>query len=98
MQKTLNLKVKFRESFRPFAPSVLREEVGNWFDLEDDSPYMLIVADERGDFGRYIAYNTWLARPLAGSEGIMPRGWSPVSAPRTSRGCGTSRAAACAAT
>ena len=39
---------------------------------------MLIVADERGDFGRYIAYNTWLARPLAGSEGIMPRGWSPV--------------------
>ncbi len=45
MQKTLNLKVKYRESFRPFAPSVLREDVGDWFELEEDSPYMLIVAD-----------------------------------------------------
>lgn len=45
MQSVLNLKVKFRESFRPFAPSVLREEVANWFDLDGDSPYMLIVAD-----------------------------------------------------
>jgi len=45
MQSTLNLKVKYRESFRPFAPSVLREEVHNWFDLEGDSPYMLFVAD-----------------------------------------------------
>ena len=45
MQKTLNLKVKYRESFRPFAPSVLREHVGEWFELEDDSPYMLLVAD-----------------------------------------------------
>ena len=52
MQKTLNLKVKFRESFRPFAPSVLREEVGNWFELEDDSPYMLIVADVRPELRR----------------------------------------------
>jgi len=45
MQKTLNLKVKFRESFRPFAPSVLRDNVSDWFDLDEDSPYMLIVAD-----------------------------------------------------
>lgn len=45
MQKTLNLKVKYRESFRPFAPSVLREDVADWFDLASDSPYMLIVAD-----------------------------------------------------
>src|SRR4029079_12614684 len=45
MQKTLNLKVKYRESFRPFAPSVLREEVGAWFELDGDSPYMLMVAD-----------------------------------------------------
>ena len=45
MQKLLNLKVKYRESFRPFAPSVLREDVGKWFDLEGDSPYMLLVAD-----------------------------------------------------
>ncbi|MGH8614498.1 MAG: carbamoyltransferase family protein, partial [Gammaproteobacteria bacterium] len=45
MQSVLNLKVKYRESFRPFAPSVLREDVGNWFDLDADSPYMLLVAD-----------------------------------------------------
>jgi carbamoyltransferase len=45
MQRTLNLKVKYRESFRPFAPSVLREDVANWFDLDIDSPYMLLVAD-----------------------------------------------------
>jgi len=45
IQKTLNLRVKFRESFRPFAPSVLREEVHNWFELDEDSPYMLLVAD-----------------------------------------------------
>ncbi len=44
MQKTLNLKVKYRESFRPFAPSVLREDVDGWFDLNTDSPYMLLVA------------------------------------------------------
>jgi carbamoyltransferase len=45
MQKQLNLKVKYRESFRPFAPSVLREDVSKWFELKTDSPYMLIVAD-----------------------------------------------------
>ena len=45
MQKTLNLKVKQRESFRPFAPSVLREDVADWFALDRDSPYMLLVAD-----------------------------------------------------
>lgn len=44
MQSLLNLKVKFRESFRPFAPSVLREDVETWFDLNTDSPYMLLVA------------------------------------------------------
>jgi carbamoyltransferase len=45
MQSVLNLKVKHRESFRPFAPSVLAEEAGEWFDLDAESPYMLIVAD-----------------------------------------------------
>ena len=45
MQKKLNLKVKYRESFRPFAPSVLYEQVSNWFELDIDSPYMLLVAD-----------------------------------------------------
>ena len=45
MQKNLNLKVKFRESFRPFAPSVLREDVSEWFETDFDSPYMLLVDD-----------------------------------------------------
>jgi len=45
MQALLNLKVKFRESFRPFAPAVLREHVAEWFELDADSPYMLLVAD-----------------------------------------------------
>lgn len=45
MQKMLNLKVKYRESFRPFAPSVLGEDAAGWFDLDVDSPYMLLVAD-----------------------------------------------------
>ena len=45
VQKQLNLKVKYRESFRPFAPSVLREDVNEWFDIDTDSPYMLLVAD-----------------------------------------------------
>jgi len=48
MQKMLNLKVKYRESFRPFAPSVLREDVADWFELDGDSPYMLLVADVDG--------------------------------------------------
>ena len=45
MQKNLNLKVKFRESFRPFAPSILKDDLTDWFDLKDNSPYMLLVAD-----------------------------------------------------
>lgn len=49
MQKTLNLKVKFRESFRPFAPSVLREDVAEWFNLDGDSPYMLLVDHVRDE-------------------------------------------------
>src|SRR5690349_2343944 len=49
MQSVLNLKVKYRESFRPFAPSVLREDVADWFDLHGDSPYMLIVADVKAE-------------------------------------------------
>ena len=45
MQKNLNLKVKYRESFRPFAPSILREDLSEWFDISVDSPYMLLVAN-----------------------------------------------------
>jgi carbamoyltransferase len=49
MQKNLNLKVKYRESFRPFAPSILREDLSNWFNMNVDSPYMLLVADINPD-------------------------------------------------
>ena len=49
MQKKLNLKVKFRESFRPFAPSILKENLSDWFDLDCDSPYMLLVANIKKD-------------------------------------------------
>ena len=49
MQSVMNLKIKFRESFRPFAPAVLRERVSEWFDLDAESPYMLLVADVRSD-------------------------------------------------
>lgn len=49
MQRTLNLKVKFRESFRPFAPAVRREDVAEWFELDCDSPYMLLVANVQAD-------------------------------------------------
>jgi carbamoyltransferase len=49
MQKTLNLKVKYRESFRPFAPSVLAEDASHWFDIDTESPYMLLVADVAGE-------------------------------------------------
>ena len=55
MQKTLNLKVKHRESFRPFAPSVLREDVSDWFDLACDSPYMLLVADVTSERRKRVA-------------------------------------------
>lgn len=55
MQKVLNLKVKYRESFRPFAPSVLRERVGDYFELDGDSPYMLLVADVRPERRREMS-------------------------------------------
>lgn len=52
MQKMLNLRVKYRESFRPFAPSVLREDVSDWFEIDSDSPYMLMVADVKKERNR----------------------------------------------
>jgi len=55
MQKTLNLKVKYRESFRPFAPSVLSEDVSQWFEHDGDSPYMLLVADVISDKRREMS-------------------------------------------
>jgi carbamoyltransferase len=58
MQKTLNLRVKYRESFRPFAPAVLREHLADWFELDRDSPYMLLVADVKRE----------RRRPLTGEQ------------------------------
>ena len=49
MQKNLNLKVKYRESFRPFAPSVINEDLHEWFNLNCDSPYMLLVSNVKDD-------------------------------------------------
>ncbi|WGJ14347.1 carbamoyltransferase [Methylocapsa sp. D3K7] len=55
MQKALNLKVKYRESFRPFAPSVLRERVADWFEIDADSPYMLLVANVKPEHCRTMS-------------------------------------------
>lgn len=54
MQRILNLKIKYRESFRPFAPSVLAEDVQDWFEMTGPSPYMLLVADVRQDHRRVM--------------------------------------------
>ena len=55
MQKNLNLRVKYRESFRPFAPSVLKEDLASWFDLNQESPYMLLVADVKEERRRSMS-------------------------------------------
>jgi carbamoyltransferase len=67
MQRIMNLKVKFRESFRPFAPSVLRDDVHRYFEVLDgaDSPYMLVVADVRRDRRTYCEHALSAARGLA---------------------------------
>ncbi len=57
MQKNLNLKIKFRESFRPFAPSVLEEKVNEWFDYDDKSPYMLMVAKVKKEKQKNMSVN-----------------------------------------
>ena len=75
MQKNLNLKVKYRESFRPFAPAVLREDVAEWFDLDADSPYMLLVADVQTD----------KRRPMTAESRRCSASTSSTSRARTSR-------------
>ena len=65
MQKVLNLKVKYRESFRPFAPSILREDLTDWFDLNEDSPYMLLVAKVKSN---HIVNMTEKEKKLFGIE------------------------------
>ncbi len=54
MQEVMNLKIKFRESFRPFAPTVLKEKVSDWFEIDRKSPYMLLVAPVRGEIRRQM--------------------------------------------
>jgi carbamoyltransferase len=76
MQRTLNLKVKYRESFRPFAPSVLREDVTDWFELDADSPYMLMVAAVAPDQRRAM---TDAERQLFGIDKLnVPRSTIPA--------------------
>ena len=76
MQKQLNLKVKYRESFRPFAPSVLREYVGEWFDHETDSPYMLLVAEVKNSKRRAM---TEEEQALFGIDKLnVPRSFVPA--------------------
>ena len=76
MQKRMNLKIKFRESFRPFAPAVLAEHVSEWFELDRPSPYMLLVADVRAD--KQIAM-TEEQRNLFGIEKLnVPRSSIPA--------------------
>jgi carbamoyltransferase len=76
MQSQLNLKVKYRESFRPFAPAVLREEVSDWFDLDADSPYMLLVAPVRESHRRLM---TAEEQKLFGIEKLnVPRSTIPA--------------------
>ncbi|WP_019016072.1 carbamoyltransferase family protein [Elioraea tepidiphila] len=76
MQKQLNLKVKFRESFRPFAPAVLREDLAEWFELDADSPYMLLVSPVREDRRRAM---TTAERALFGIDKLnVPRSDVPA--------------------
>ena len=76
MQKLLNLKVKYRESFRPFAPAVLREDVADWFELDHDSPYMLLVADIKAERRRTM---TDAERQLFGIDKLnVPRSDIPA--------------------
>jgi carbamoyltransferase len=76
MQRLLNLKVKYRESFRPFAPSVLRERVADWFDLDEDSPYMMVVANVRDE--RRIAMTAEQQRLFGIDKLNVPRSTIPA--------------------
>jgi carbamoyltransferase len=76
MQKMLNLKVKYRESFRPFAPAVLREHVADWFELDVNSPYMLLVAPVKAEHQRAMSE---AERSLFGIDKLnVPRSMIPA--------------------
>ena len=76
MQKALNLKVKFRESFRPFAPSVLFEDANQWFDLDTNSPYMLLVAPVQSQHRRRMTDDE--SRPFGIDKLNVPRSSIPA--------------------
>ena len=76
MQRLINLKVKYRESFRPFAPVVLREDAAEWFDLDDESPYMLLVAPVKEERRRMLS-NEEAARQGLAKLGV-PRSEIPA--------------------
>jgi carbamoyltransferase len=79
MQSVMNLKIKYRESFRPFAPSVLRERVSDYFDLDADSPYMLLVAPVREDRRIYPSDDDGGEKPLWGIDLLnVPRSDIPA--------------------
>jgi len=82
MQKKLNLKAKYRESFRPFAPSVLRKQLSEWFDIDVDSPYMLMVAPVHARHRREMTSEVITPPRADGAsrdQSALPRSYQPLS-------------------
>jgi carbamoyltransferase len=87
MQSVMNLKIKFRESFRPFAPSVLREHVAEWFEFDGDSPYMSLVAQVRGAEIPAVTHVDGSARVQTVTRETNPLYWDIIEAFRKRTGC-----------
>lgn len=87
MQSVMNLKIKFRESFRPFAPSVLREHVSEWFELNADSPYMSLVAQVKGSEIPAVTHIDGSARVQTVTRETNPLFWEIIEAFRKLTGC-----------
>jgi len=87
MQSVMNLKIKFRESFRPFAPSVLREHVSEWFELDADSPYMSLVAQVKRREIPAVTHVDGSARVQTVTRETNPLYWEIIEAFRKRTGC-----------
>jgi carbamoyltransferase len=87
MQSVMNLKIKFRESFRPFAPSVLREHVSDWFELDVDSPYMSLVAQVKRLEIPAVTHVDGSARVQTVTRETNPLYWEIIEAFRKRTGC-----------
>jgi len=87
MQSIMNLKIKFRESFRPFAPSVLREHVAEWFEFDGDSPYMSLVAQVRRREVPAVTHVDGSARVQTVTRETNPFYWEIIEAFRKLTGC-----------